>query len=208
MAKTGDNAVSITLRCCGVFILFATSGAISAAAFCSRFPDAISFFFPLPFAILFALMLIFMSVRTIDRVILSAALSVVVWYVAYFGSYVSGMSFTSASEPDSVTPCVLGGFIGGVGLVVCARVCIPALFSIKHFAGGAIVGACTALTFVPSITEYELHMNSGGVPPTPIGAFASWQAALATYVFAICVFALKRSESQTGEVDSFRVTPT
>lgn len=86
MARIWDNAVFITLRCCGVFILFATCGVISAAAFCQRFPDAISFLFPLPFSILFALLLIFMSVRTIHRVILAAALSVVVWCVAYFGS--------------------------------------------------------------------------------------------------------------------------
>lgn len=107
-----------------------------------------------------------------------------------------------------MTPCILGGLIGGVGLVVCAWVCISAIFSIKHFAGGAIVGACTALTFEPSIAQYELHLNGRGDPPTPTASFALWQAAMATYLFAISVFVLKGSEPQTADVDPFRVTPT
>lgn len=210
MANTGNSAIIMAIKCSGIFALFAVCGAVSAAAFCQRFPDQISFFFPLPFAILISILLVLVFSCSLDRVILAALLTMVAWYASYFAAYYAGLILSSSASPDSVTPCVLGGFVGGVGLVLCASVCVPQLVSVKYLAIGAIVGVCSALTFVPSIAIYELHLKSGGFPPTPIRAFAFWEAMMGTYLFAISTLAsvLKADDSlEKGDVDSFRVTP-
>jgi hypothetical protein len=48
---------------------------------------------------------------------------------------------------------------------------------------------CSALFFVPCIEIYELHLKSGGFPPTPIRAFAFWEGTMGNYLFAISTLA-------------------
>lgn len=210
MATTGNDAIIMSLKCCGIFSLFAACGAVSAASFCERFPDHISLYLPLPFAILLAILFAFVFSCTFDRVILAALLTIVVWVVSLAAAYLSGMVLSSNSNRDSVTPCVLGGFIGGIGLVVCASACIPQLASVKYLAIGAIIGVCSALAFEPSLEIYELNMPSGEFPPAPIRAFAFWEAMMGTYLFAISTLAPVRGTDdppEEGDVGSFRVTP-
>ncbi len=210
MANTGNDAIIMALKCCGIFALFAACGAVSAAAFCEGFPDHVSLYFPLPFAILVAILLAFVFSCTFDRVILATLLTIVVWFVSSFAATFAGMLLSSSSNLDSVTPCVLGGFIGGIGLVLCASVCFPQLVSVKYLAIGAIIGVCSALTLEPSIEIYELHLTSGVFPPTPIRAFALWEATMGTYLFAISMLAPVRGTDdppEEGDVGSFRVTP-
>ena len=170
----------------------------------------VSFFFPLPFAILVAILLVLVFSCTLDRAILAALLTMVAWYASYFAAYCVGMILSSYSSPDSVTPCIVGGFVGGIGLVLCAGVCFPQLVSVRYLAIASILGACGALTFVSCIELYELHLKSGGFPPTPIRAFAFWDATVGTYLFVICTLAPLRGADDSSEeeqVGSFRVTP-
>jgi hypothetical protein len=205
MANTGKDATITAIKCCGCFAVFAVCGALSAADFCRRFPDDISIAFPLPFAILLAALLVVVFSSTLDRVILTALLTMATWYASYSAAF-----FAGTFGLGSAIPCALGGFIGGIGLVLCVGVCIPQIVSVKYLAIGAIIGASSALTFDPSIEFYELHLPSGGFPPTPILAFAFWEAIIAAYLLAISTFASVRGTDDSpeeGDVGSFRITP-
>jgi hypothetical protein len=208
--NTGNDLIIMVLKCCGIFALFAACGAVSATVFCQRFPDIISYLFPLPFAFLVAILLTFVFSCALDRVVFATLLAIVVWYVSYIAAYFAGFSLSSVSGSDSVTPCALGGFIGGIGLVFCANVQFPRLVSVKYFAIGAIVGVCSAIAFIPSVGFYESHLNRGGFLPAPISAFAFWEATMGTYFFALSALAPVGGTDEypeEGEVSSFRITP-
>ena len=210
IANTGNDVIIMVLKCGGIFALFAACGAVSAAVFCHRFPDIISYLFPLPFAILVAILLTFVFSCALDRVVFATLVTIVVWYVSYIAAYFAGASLSSVSGSDSVTPCALGGFIGGIGLVFCANVQFPRVVSVKYFAIGAIVGVCSAIAFIPSVGFYESHLSRGGFPPVPIPAFAFWEATMGTYFFVLSTLAPVRGTDEypeEGEVSSLRISP-
>jgi hypothetical protein len=183
MGHTARNAARFAFKCGGILILFALCGAGSAVISFNHFPEG-SFFFPLPFAILCALLFL--------RRVVVVPLIMLVWYVSYFCAPGSGVVLPIAvGLVRSALPCIVGGLIGGAGLVLCASNCLRWLASAKYIAAGATLGICTAFSFLPSVKELELNLNQGFVH-TPVLAFALWEAMMGTYSYAVCTLIVDR----------------
>jgi len=108
---------------------------------------------------------------------------VAVWPVASKAAILVGMG---APGGVFLAP-VCGGFIGGVGLVLCAATCHGRLFTRKYIFRGAAVGSFSAQAFGPWSSLYDSNLNSPPYnrDPTLLFAFAVWQAAVGTYLYAI-----------------------
>jgi len=90
---------------------------------------------------------------------------------------------------------VVGGFVGGLGLVLSVSMCHPKLLSLKYPVVGAVIGAVSAQLFEPSIsTQFSEH------PESPFLAFAIWQAAVGTYLYAICTYPDKSQPEDSPSV--------
>lgn len=164
-----------SVRYGGVALLFAVCGACSAAYLLRWFPwfpgNPKPMLLPVPFALLCALLFLHQW-----RAIIAVPLMVAVWALAYASAKMLGMASPMFLGPG------FGGFIGGVGLVLCAATCYRRLFSRKYTFRGSVVGSVSALAFAPwaSLGNTELD----GREPTLVFAFAIWQAVVGTYLYA------------------------
>lgn len=198
------------LAYCGIFLLFALCGAGSASLFIRNFPDltALLYIFPTPFALLCLVLFL----RNSAGGIIVAPLMMAVWYIAYFGAFFADGWVESRLESSLggfIAACVLGGFIGGVGLVLCSGLCYRRLLSAKHIFVGATLGAIFALSFLPRFLDYESNLNRG-FTSTPVLSFALWEAIMGTYLYAVCVNSREKTRAdylkEMGS-DPLRVTP-
>jgi len=182
MGHTARNAARFALKCSSTFILFALCGAGSAVISFDHFPEG-SFLFPLPFAILCAVLFL--------RRVVIVPLIMVVWYFSYFCALETGIVLPiDIGLLRSAGPCIVGGLIGGVGLVLCASSCIRWLASAKYIATGATVGIFSGLSFLPSVEHFKLNVNQGFVR-TPVLAFAFWEAMMGTYLYTVCTLVIE-----------------
>ena len=185
--------IPASLRYVGVALLFAICGTMSATHLLSSGwePTQVHMMFAVPFALLCAVLFL----RT-GRIILAAPLMIAVWVAACVAATWTGM----ARAQDVFSPVYVGGIVGGLGLVLCASICYWRLILPKYLFGGAVIGAVSALPFAPWLRLYTSHLNSP--PPTPpLLAFAIWQAAVGTYLYAICTEASEKkwpAESTTA----------
>lgn len=167
------------LRYAVVATLFAICGDWSAQFFGDQASQVHRF--SVPFALLSALL--FLRKR---MVIVALPLMVAVWHVAYMAAIALG--FELGSE-DYLFPPLVGGLIGGLGLVLCAATCHRRLIAPYYLFGGSVIGVVSALPFGVWLRYHYLHLND---PHNPLQllyirrACAIWQAAVGTYLYAIC----------------------
>jgi len=172
------KSVPAAVRYIGVTILFAGCGACSAKYLGGlRLPPAL--LLGIPFACVCAVV-VFRRWRALIALPLIAA----VYPVALAASGLASIG----GHPD-LSPC-LGGAIGGFLLILCAVPCRDDLFARKFFLGGAVVG------FVGSVA----FNGASDVLYQQKAAFAIWQAAVGTYLYAI-VQGLGREASKKKSVD-------
>jgi hypothetical protein len=106
----------------------------------------------------------------------------VLWPIARLAA--TGAAMTSGED---YWPMGFGGLIGAWGIAVAIGIAHRQILSRWRSAGAAAVGFVAGLSFGPWLTYYRLRINSVPDPlqPTMLGcAFAIWQAAVGTYVFA------------------------
>jgi hypothetical protein len=182
----GDGATNIALgksvmRHLGVALTFAVTGALSSQLlpFHGSFDIWRLCVPPVPFALLSALLFL----RT-PKAVLIVPLNVAVWLVAYFT-----VMLPAPFKPRvSVYLLMLaGGLVGGVGLVLCAAIHHHDLLGWRYLVAGGLIGGLAALPF-------------GVCPCSPpvescfLYSFAIWQAAVGTYLYAICTRQRVREE--------------
>jgi hypothetical protein len=182
------ETIPVPLRYIGVALLFAICGASSVQFLSWDFPDNLPKLLPIPFAIVCALLFL----RTV-RVIFAVPLMVLVWPLAFALADFSAMEFH-----DVISPACIGGLIGGLGLVLCVSVCQGRMFSSRYLLGGAVVGSFSALSFAPWLRSFYSHINGYPSQPLLLLAFAVWQAAVGTYLYAICTHAKDENPQLVG----------
>lgn len=176
--------VSSVLKHLGVAIAFAFCGYGSSVYLLSQFPDQMEFYFPLPFALLCALLFL----RT-PRAVFVIPLMALDWLVASMVAFLVG-----ASTNDPFLPGVAGGCIGACGLILCVAICDRRLLSPIYFVIGAIVGSLSAISFMPWAELYIASVRLPGhvgLVKTPLIAFAIWQAAVGTCLYSFGTHAKK-----------------
>ncbi len=145
--------------------------------------------FPLPFAVLSALLFL----RS-PKAILSVALSVPVYFAAQFTANV-----TAAILPW-LCMC-LGGSVGGAGLAFAFGFVRPRLLSLQRLLRVAGVGAVAAVPFVFWFTAFLPNFGKGPDPREPLlllCSFATWQAVVGTYLYAVCARAGEKARPTSG----------
>jgi hypothetical protein len=175
-----EDSLLAGLKVVSIAVLFAASGAFSSYFLLSDFPDRFEFIFPLPFALLCTVLFM----RKAEAVF-AIALVDIIWLISSFAANAVGMWI-----PLSPLPGFVGGSIGGLGLVLCAVVCHPSLFSLKRAAYGSLIGSIAGLAFAPwtqiyMVQHYGDNINRVFPKTVPILAFAIWQAAVGTYLYLI-----------------------
>jgi len=177
------ESVPVPVRYLAVALLFTICGAWTATHLLTSgwwvFPDQIRKMAAVPFALLCAIL----CIRT-WRFICAVPLMVVVWYIsARAGDFVG---FFLADHIPFLPGCV-GGFIGGLGLVLSLATCYGRLLSLKYLLRAAAVGTASALPFAFWTVAYApLNSIHRDVFPLLVPAFAIWQAVVGTYLYAIC----------------------
>jgi hypothetical protein len=180
------------VRYLAVALLFAICGALTARYLLTSgwwvFPRQIRTTPAVPFALLCAIL----CLRT-WRIVFAVPLMVGVWYVsARAGDFVG----TVFAPHFPILPGCVGGFIGGVGLVLSAATCYGQRISPKHVFRGAVVGVISALPFAFWTAVYTSNVMSPHdveARPLLVPAFAIWQAGVGTYLYAICTDANRRA---------------
>jgi len=175
-----EDSLLAGLKVVSVAILFAACGALSSYLLLPDFPRRFEFIFPLPFALLCSVLFM----RKAEAVF-AIALAEIVWLISSFAAFVAGTDSNLSPLPGFV-----GGSIGGLGLVLCAVISHPSVFSLKRLAYGGLIGSLSGLAFT-SWTQIYMEQHYGDnvnrvFPKTvPILAFAIWQAAVGTYLYLI-----------------------
>ena len=180
-----------------VAVLFALCGGWSA-----QFPMPEHFgwmncVLPLPFAVLCAMLFM----RT-SKAALAVTFMVAVWLAAYLTAMAVGML---AGHQEHLIPVGMGGFIGGLGVALSASVCHRRLLSPTWLLAAALTGCAAALPFGFWLRSYYLTLNSPDDPLQPLRlryAFAIWQGAVGTYLYAVCTRAKEKApqaDSQIGD---------
>ena len=186
--------VAAALRYGGVAVTFAICGAGSSILLLA--PDRDGFLYaiipkllPVPFALLCTLLFLRMW-----RALFAIPLIAAVWFVAKFTAVSLAVRLGTVGDREAV--CV-GGLIGGLGLVLCVSTCYGRLLSPKYLFCGAVIGCFSALSFAPWLrTTYP---NSDGPDPLFLLAFAIWQAAVGTYLYAICTAANQEAQPEGSQ---------
>ena len=175
-----ENSLLAGLKIISVAILFAACGALSSFWLLPHFPDRWDFLFPLPFALLSTVLFMRKAAA-----VFAIALTDIVWLVSSFTAFAAGMASHLSPLPGFV-----GGSIGGLGLLLCAVICHPSVFSLKRVAYAGLIGSIAGLAFVPW-TQIYIEQHEGAnlervfAKTVPIQAFAIWQAAMGTYLYVI-----------------------
>ena len=187
------DAGKLWLICCGMFVLFGLCGAGSAAVSFDHFPQS-SLIYPLPFALLCWLAFL----RRAGRVLFAIPLIMLWWYIAYYLAFAGGFApLYQGGLLKSAISCAAGGLTGGLGLVFSASMCFRPIGRRKYYAWGAVIGVFSAAGFVKQVAEFESNVNT--FVGLPIGAFAFWEAAMGTYLFAICSAVVNSAEVMAGQ---------
>jgi hypothetical protein len=179
-----------------VAVLFAACGAWSAQFPMTERAGWMNCALPLPFAVLCALL--FMRKAW---AVLVVPLMVAVWFIAYQAATVVGFQTT---PEEYLIPVGVGGFIGGLGVTLSASICSRRLLSPGCLLGAALIGCVGALPFGFWLRSYYAHSSPWFDPLQPFRlrySFATWQAAVGTYLYAICASAKKKApqaESENG----------
>lgn len=181
-------------RYVGVAILFAACGAWQARFF-PYGGEALSVrTLQIPFALLCAVLFL----RTV-KAILAVPLIVVVWVLAWKTAVWLGMELGSE---DHLTPMCVGGFVGGLGLALCAAICHRRSLSLFSLLGAGFTGCVAALPFGLWLRSYYLNLHGAADPLQPLRlqyAFAIWQAAVGTYLYAVCTQAKKKAQQEKSQ---------
>lgn len=175
-----EDSLLAGLKVISIAILFAACGALSSFSLLPDFPDHWEFIFPLPFALLCAVLFLRKA-----QAVFAIALADIVWLVSSFAAFGAGME--SRLSP---LPGLFGGLIGGLGLVLCSVICYPSVFSLKRVAYGGLIGSLAGLAFtswteIYIVQHYGDNINRVFPKTVPIQAFAIWQAAMGTYLYLI-----------------------
>jgi hypothetical protein len=163
----------------GVAVLFALCGAWSS----QQFPERDRFvepLFPLPFAGLCAVLFL-RSPRAIPAVALSVPVYAVAHFVAIEAALFLGWTY--------FLPMCVAGFVGGAGLALSFGIGHRRLVSPRRLLRVATVGAVAAIPFGLWLRMYILRVNVPQDPLQPLRllySFAIWQAAVGTYLYAVC----------------------
>ena len=160
--------------------LFGLCGVASAAVFFNHFPEG-SFPYPLPFAVLCG----YFFQRRSTLFFLSIPLMAVTWYAAYVAAFCLGMDLPPGGG-RVLAPCLLGGSIGGLGLLLSTAASFRRVLHPKFILFAVVTGSVAALAFAPSLSIYETNLNRGSVS-TPLYAFGLWQACMGTLILAIAM---------------------
>jgi len=178
----------------GVGVLFGLCGAWSQ----NQFPqgaDHMSPYFALPFGVLCWLL----CSRGLLG-ILSAVASMVVYSVAWWSAGALGFGLNIPIGGFYFLPTCVGGLVGGAGLALMFGIVRPRLLS--RWLRVAAVGAVAALPFGSWLTMHVRCLNGVEEPQQPIRllwSFAIWQAAVGTYLYAICAWDAERAQPSARE---------
>ena len=183
--------IAVALRYIAVVLLFALCGAVSAWFLvpAARI-DKPAPLFPFPFIILCALLCLPLrrrSIGTIGLMIGSIILMFVTWGIAQ--GLASIVPPLGGPFRPFIMPCVVGGFIGGLGLFLSASICYPRFLLLQYLSGclgGVLLGSVSGLAFVPWLHDCFDHLYSSASMPLLVQGVAVWQAAVGTYLYAIC----------------------
>jgi tryptophan-rich sensory protein len=157
-----------------VALLFAACGALSLVAFkmSPYYPVYMLFGFPVPFALLWTLL--FMRTRRAVLIIPSMATAWLVSLVviAQIGARVGIF--------QRFLPECVGGMVGGFAVTLSAAIGQRRLLAPKYLIAACSIGAISSIPFgfLP-----DDHSKDAFVLWIP---FAIWQAAMGTYLYAIC----------------------
>lgn len=187
MGLVKTDSIPRPITCAAVAILFGMCGAVSAGFLLPGFPDHLCIWFPIPFALLCGLLFM--------RTLLLVPIVWVVWTVSYMAAFVAGFS-----ELPPAPGCA-GGLLGALGLMFCSAVCRKELFSSKYFIRAAVVGVISGFpfTFWASFYLSKVTVDHAAASKPPLLAFAIWQAAVGTYLYAISTD--KTVEQDVGHED-------
>jgi hypothetical protein len=196
----GIKPVLAVIRYLGVMFAFALCGTLSTAFFTdarSSYSHA-SEYAPL-LAVPFALLSAAFWMRRLKHFI-AVPLNVVVWLLAYSTSAVAGLG---ASFDYSFVPMCLGGFVGGLGLTLVNTIGRRRVLTFPYLIAGGIVGSVAALPFTEWRDTFYGDFGGGhaeGRFEMLQHSFAIWQAAVGTYLYAICTWAgrLPSGNSNSG----------
>ncbi len=183
------TGVVLLFEACGVLsslLMFQDSNTAAARLYDCEFRLRLFLAVPLPFAVLCLLLLI----APVRRPILALFLNIAIWFVAYGLSFALGMG-TGGHHPF-VAMCA-GGIVGGLGVTLCAAIGHRGLLSIKHLVTIATIGGLSALPFGYWLDADQNHPD----PLQPIYfrlGFVAWQAAVGTYLYAVCTRASKKAQ--------------
>jgi hypothetical protein len=80
----------------------------------------------------------------------------------------------------------------------------------KYFVIGALLGSISGLSFASWTQLYyatDLNLGPMAGPPTPIIAFAIWQASVGTYLYWICLHAKQSSVAKNTVTNDVLMPP-
>lgn len=201
LARMNREYVWSPLRYLGIAIAFALCGVFTARFLDDGSLDRPGTFLPAPFALLCALLFLHKV-----RAVLAVPLMFAVWKASYIAAWAAGVGLGRNDylfSPEFLLPGALGGLIGGLGLVLCAATCYCRLFSIEYLFGGSLVGGISGAAFAPWLQSLKVDMGGSlGSQADLQLAFAIWDAAVGTYLYAICTGVSKRSSSQLLDTPS------
>jgi len=184
-----------------VTALFATCGAASAPLLSLPFHGRIPVVFPIPFAFLCGVL----CLRRSRMVFVAVPLMICLWPVSFFASMALTMQpgLNPGSDVPGWAPFFTSGFIGGLGLTLCALICFPRLLSWTHVLIGSLIGSIGGLVFVPWF--YRDFSPQDFFRPTLSLAIAVsiWQAAIGTFLCVSCT----RSQRENCIVDQRAILP-
>ena len=161
----------------GVAALFAGCGA-GSALFVWRYGHlaASGLVYPLSFPLLCALL--FMRTR---KALLACPLMIAAELVAAAAAaYLILVALVLHILSDAI-PVLVGGALGGLGITLSCAVQYRQLLSRSRLIGAALIGGLAALPFSSLVAPFGRPD-----PRLVVLAFAIWEAAVGTYLYAIC----------------------
>jgi len=175
--SAGPMSARRLLTLVGVAALFAGCGA-GSALFVWRYGHlaASGLVYPLSFPLLCALL--FMRTR---RAFLACPLMIAAEIVAVYVTVCLGLAAMGLRIESWAIPVFVGGATGGVGVTLSCAVPYRQVLSRSRLLGAALVGGLAALPFSAVAIPF-------GRPDQRLAvlAFAIWEAAVGTYLYAIC----------------------
>jgi len=173
----GPMSAKRVLTLVGVMALFASCGAGSVLVVWRYGQLAASgLVYPLSFPLLCALL--FMRTR---RAFLACPLMIAAEFVAVYVTVCLGFAAMGLKIESWAIPVFAGGATGGVGVTLSCAVLYTQLLSRSRLLVAALVGGLAALPFSAVAIPF-------GRPDQRLVtlAFAIWEAAVGTYLYAIC----------------------